>query len=43
MGCNLANICMERTNTIYKDHRFWLILCSLAMLVYLTVKSYMAR
>ena len=40
MGFNLANIYMERTSTIYKDLRFWLILCSLAMLVYLTIKSY---
>ena len=38
MGFNLASIYVERTNAIYKDVRFWLILCSLAMLVYLTIK-----
>lgn len=42
MGLNLANIYLERTNTIYKDVRFWLILCSLAMLLVLTIKSYCA-
>lgn len=40
MGFNLANIYMERTNTIYKDVRFWLIIFSLLTLIYLTVKSY---
>lgn len=40
VGINLVNLCMERANTIYKDVRFWLALCSLAMLLYLTFKSY---
>lgn len=40
LGFNLANIIMERANTIYKDVRFWLIVLSLLALVALTVKSY---
>ena len=40
IGVNLFKIIMEKTNTIYKDIRFWLILLSLAMLVWMTLQSY---
>jgi hypothetical protein len=31
---------MERTNTIYKDVRFWLVIISISILIYMTLKSY---
>ncbi len=40
IGLNLVKMLMEKTNTIYKDIRFWLILLSLAMLVWMTLQSY---
>ena len=40
IGLNLVKILMEKTNTIYKDIRFWLILLSLAVLVWMTLQSY---
>ena len=39
---NLVKILMERTNTIYKDVRFWLVIISLFVLVWMTLKSYPA-
>jgi len=39
-GFNLVSIIMEKTNAMYKDIRFWLVLASLFMLIWLTVKSY---
>lgn len=40
---NLVNILMEKTNTIYKDVRFWLVIFSIVMLVWMTMKSYPAE
>ncbi len=40
IGLNLVKIFMEKTNTIYKDVRFWLIVLSLAMLIWMTLQSY---
>ena len=40
IGLNLVKMLMEKTSTIYKDIRFWLILLSLAMLVWMTLQSY---
>ncbi|MCB0521376.1 MAG: hypothetical protein H6577_01840 [Lewinellaceae bacterium] len=42
LGFNLVKILMEKTNTIYKDIRFWLAIISLITLVWMTVKSYPA-
>lgn len=40
IGLNLVKMITDKTSTIYKDVRFWLVLLSLAMLVWLTLKSY---
>jgi hypothetical protein len=40
LGLNLVKLIMEKTNTIYKDLRFWLLLASFAALVWMTLKSY---
>lgn len=40
LSVNLFKIFMEKTHTIYKDVRFWLILMSLGLLVWMTLKSY---
>lgn len=37
---NLVKLIMEKTNTIYRDIRFWLVLFSLSALVWLTLKGY---
>lgn len=39
-GLNLFKMLMEKTNAIYKDVRFWLILLSLGMLIWMTLQSY---
>ncbi|MEY3053437.1 MAG: hypothetical protein RLY31_3222 [Bacteroidota bacterium] len=31
---------MDRTNTIYKDIRFWLVIISIFLMIYMTLKSY---
>lgn len=40
IGLNLVKILMEKTNTIYKDVRFWLVILSLAILIWMTLQSY---
>lgn len=40
LGLNLVKLIMEKTNTIYKDLRFWLVLFSLTALIWMTLKSY---
>lgn len=40
LGLNLAKIIMEKTNTLYKDIRFWLVVISLVALVWMTLQSY---
>jgi hypothetical protein len=42
LGLNLVKILMEKTNTIYKDIRFWLVVVSLISLIWVTLKSYPA-
>lgn len=37
---NLFKIIMEKTDTIYKDVRFWLVIFSFIALVWMTLKSY---
>ncbi len=39
-GFNLARVIMEKTNTFYKDIRFWIVFISLFILGFLTLKSY---
>ena len=40
IGYNLFNVISEENNTFYKDIRFWLVLTSLLILVWLTAQSY---
>lgn len=37
---NLITVITEKTTIYYKDLRFWLIILSLIVLVFLTVESY---
>ena len=40
IGYNLFNVISEENNVFYKDIRFWLVLTSLLILVWLTAQSY---
>ncbi len=40
---NLIRLLMDKTNTFYKDVRFWIILLSLFTLAWMVVRSYPAE
>lgn len=40
LGLNLVKLLMEKTNTVFKDVRFWLVIASLLALVWMTLQSY---
>lgn len=39
---NLFNVISEESNTFYKDIRFWLVLISLGILIWMITQSYPA-
>gem|GEM_PF-889498 len=40
LSFNLFDVIAEKTTTFYKDVRFWLVLISLVVLMWLTLQSY---
>ena len=40
LGINFVNLVSDKSTLFYKDLRFWIILVSLIVLVYMTLRSY---